>query len=82
MKNKRYRIISNGLKYKVQERVGFWIFKCWIDVQKPTDGSLLSDGPIIYNTLKEAKNAIEQLIKHDNADNWIQIPPALYEDKS
>jgi len=63
MINNKYRIITNGLKFKIQQRIGFWILKGWVDLQKPKeDNSFISEGPKIYDTFKEAENDLISII--------------------
>ena len=79
MINNRYRIISNGLKFKIQQRCGFWLIRFWMDVQRPkSDNDLTSGGPVFYNSFKEAEQDLLKLIKHDDAEKWKPVPIAMY----
>ena len=81
MINTKYRIISNGLKFKIQQSMGFWKLKIWVDVQKPKENdSLISEGAITYDTMSDAEHALMQLIKHDDADKWRPMPKAMYKE--
>lgn len=62
----KYRIVENHGLYKVQELTGFWIFKDWMDVVRPS-----TDLELVISIKKDL-----EMRDLRNRSEWKEIPNA------
>lgn len=62
-----YRILHDGIRYKVQQYLGWWIFKRWQDIGRRLPPFTVGSWRCAYyDTKDQAQNMIDEIKAHES----------------
>jgi len=62
---KKYRIVSNGVEFRVQVHKGWWIFKRWTDLCNLVSSSSYWQQPISFSSQYLAETALRDAVRRE-----------------